>query len=234
MSGLSEKEGLQLVSDLVDELTSAFKSLAGKKHEGTFDTYRFYSAKHLHRAADGFVYLRRSGRVDASKFLVRPAIETALRLQAVQKQPDLLYRIAFSEHCQDRKLLRPAAKVVKADFQSAPIHQLWKQFKEAFKKKFPKIKAVDKEINVIEIAQKGGLGRFYDSHYRTYCQYTHGSLRASTGYLDEATDSADHRTMALCVCVALSAVTSIGAEAPNAAKLFERVRQEDPEGTKQI
>src|SRR5260370_18524854 len=109
MSGKSEEEGLKLVSDFVDEITNAFKSLVGKKHEGTFDTYRFYSSKHLHRATDGFVYLRRSGRIDASKFLVRPAIEIALRLQAVRKQPDLLYRIAFSEHCQDKKLLRPAA-----------------------------------------------------------------------------------------------------------------------------
>jgi hypothetical protein len=93
-----EQESLKLVSDLVDEITSAFTSLAGKTHNGTFDSYRFYSAKHLHRAADGFVFLRQAGRVDASKFLVRPAIEIALRLQAVQKQPDLLYRIAFSEH----------------------------------------------------------------------------------------------------------------------------------------
>ena len=31
---MSEEEGLKLVSDLVDEVTNAFKSLVGKKHEG--------------------------------------------------------------------------------------------------------------------------------------------------------------------------------------------------------
>jgi len=227
MNAMSEEEGLKLVSDLFDEVTNAFKSLAGKKHEGTFDTYRFYSAKHLHRAADGFVFLRRAKRVDASKFLVRPVIEIALRLQAVRKHPDLLYRIAFSEHCQDKKLLRPASEVVKADYESAPIHQLWQQFTEAFKKKFPAIQTVDEEISVIEIAQKGGLQRFYDSHYRTYCQYNHGTLRASTGYLDEATDFADNATMALCVSVALEALISLGAESPNADNLFGRLRKED-------
>jgi len=46
---------------------------------------------------------------------------------------------------------------VKADYESAPIHQLWQQFTEAFKKKFPAIQTVDEEISVIEIAQKGGL-----------------------------------------------------------------------------
>jgi hypothetical protein len=68
-SAPEEQEGLKLVSDLVDEVTNAFKSLVGKKHEGTFDTYRFYSAKHLHRAADGFVFLRRAGRITRRNFL---------------------------------------------------------------------------------------------------------------------------------------------------------------------
>ena len=116
---------------------------------------------------------------------------------------------------------------MKADYESAPIHQLWQQFTDAFKKKFPAIQAVDEEIKIIEIAEKAGLQRFYDSHYRTYCQYTHGTLRASTGYLDDATDFADNPTMALCVFVALDALRSLGAEAPNADKLLARLRKED-------
>ncbi len=34
MNAMSEEEGLKLVSDLVDEVTNALKSLVGKKHEG--------------------------------------------------------------------------------------------------------------------------------------------------------------------------------------------------------
>lgn len=228
-SNSAEQESLELVSDLVAEITNALNSLAGKKYEGTVEAYRFYSAKHIHRAADGFVFLRKSGRIDASKFLVRPAIEVALRLQAVRKQPDLLYRIAFSEHCQDKRLLRPAAKFANADYDQAPIHHLWKKFADWFKDKFPSLQAVDQEITVIEIAEKAGLGRFYDSHYRTYCQYTHGAFRASAGYLDDVTDAVDNRTMAVCAFVALDTLISIGAESPNCNGLFERLSRDNQE-----
>src|SRR5438093_3125023 len=104
----AEQESLALLVDFIEEITRALKSLGGKKHNGLFDNYRFWSSKHLHRAADGFVFLRRSGRADASKFLIRPAIEIVLRLQAVKKHPDLLYRIAFSEHCQENRFLLAA------------------------------------------------------------------------------------------------------------------------------
>src|SRR5262245_8812326 len=104
-----EQESLDLLAAFVAEITEALSSLDGKKHNWLFDNYRFWSSKHLHRAADGFAFLRRAGRADASKFLIRPAIETVLRLQAVKKHPDLLYRIAFSEHCQDERFLRAAA-----------------------------------------------------------------------------------------------------------------------------
>jgi uncharacterized protein DUF5677 len=228
-SNSTEQESLELVSDLVAENTNALNSLAGKKYEGTVEAYRFYSAKHIHRAADGFAFLRKSGRIDASKFLVRPAIEVALRLQAVRKQPDLLYRIAFSEHCQDKRLLRPAAKFANADYDQAPIHHLWKKFADWFKDKFPSLQTVDQEITVIEIAEKAGLGTFYDSHYRTYCQYTHGAFRASAGYLDDVTDAVDNRTMAVCAFVALDTLISIGAESPNCSGLFERLSRDDQE-----
>jgi Family of unknown function (DUF5677) len=228
-SASAEQESLKLVSDLVDELKSAFKSLAGKKYNDTFDAYRFYSAKHLHRAADGFVFLRQGGRVDASKFLVRPAIEIALRLQAVRKQPDLLYRIAFSEHCQDERLLRPAANEANANYDQAPFHQLWKQFTDSFKQKFPTLQALNQEVKIIEIAKKAELQRFYDSHYRTYCQYTHGALRASAGYLDDVTDPTDNGTMAVCAFVALDALLPLGAESPNHNNLFQRLSEDNQE-----
>jgi hypothetical protein len=233
-SASAEQESLKLVSDLVDEIKSAFKSLAGKKYEGTVEAYRFYSAKHIHRAADGFVFLRNSGRIDASKFLVRPTIEVALRLRAVRKQPDLLYRIAFSEHCQDKRLFRPAAKSANGDYDQALVQQDWKRFADWFKNKFPSLQAVDKEIKVFEIAEKAGLGGFYDSHYRTYCQYTHGTFRASAGYLDDVTDAADNRTMAVCAFVALDTLISIGAESPNCKSLFERLSRDDQEAKEEL
>lgn len=126
-SASAEQESLTLVADLVGEVTGALNSLGDKKHNGLFDNYRFWSSKHLHRAADGFVFLRRSGRVDASKFVIRPAIEIVFRLKAVKAHPDLLYRIAFSEHCRDEQFLRAAAEHSK---QPTTAHRVRKDGKD--------------------------------------------------------------------------------------------------------
>jgi hypothetical protein len=74
-SAEAEEESLKLVDDFNDELKHALDSLGGTKPSGLLDTYRFWSSKHLQRAVAGFAFLRRSGRVDGSKFLVRPALE---------------------------------------------------------------------------------------------------------------------------------------------------------------
>ena len=86
-SAEAEEESLKLVDDFNDELKHALDLLGGTKPSGLLDTYRFWSSKHLQRAVDGFAFLRRSGRVDGSKFLVRPALEMAFRLEAVRKHP---------------------------------------------------------------------------------------------------------------------------------------------------
>ena len=97
-SAEAEEESLKLLEDFVAELSHALDSLGNTKPNTLLDKYRFWSAKHLQRAVNAFVYLRRSGRLDGSKFLVRPALEMAFRLEAARQHPDLFYRIAHSEH----------------------------------------------------------------------------------------------------------------------------------------
>ncbi len=88
-SNSAEEKSLKLVEDFVGALTHALDSLGGKKPNTILDNYRFWSSKHLQRAVEGFAFLRRSERVDSSKFLVRPAIEMLIRLEAATKHPDL-------------------------------------------------------------------------------------------------------------------------------------------------
>src|SRR6266446_4799251 len=106
----AEEKSLKLVEEFDEELRNALDSLGDKNP--TPDTiltrYLFWSSKHLQRAVNAFAFLRRSGRVDASKFLVRPAIEMMIRLEAARQHPDLFYRIAHSEYVQDKHLLRIA------------------------------------------------------------------------------------------------------------------------------
>ena len=61
-SSYAEEESLKLVEAIVAEITHALDSLGLKKHKGLFDGYRFWSSKHLHRAADAFAFLRRPTR----------------------------------------------------------------------------------------------------------------------------------------------------------------------------
>ncbi len=224
-SASAEQESLTLVDDLVGEITCALDSLGEKKHNGLFDDYRFWSAKHLHRAAGGFAFLRRSECVDASKFLIRPAIEIVFRLEAVKKHPDLLYRIAFSEHCRDEQFLRTAAEHSKQSYDDAQGKSRWKRFSDAFTAEFPKTPRVEKKLSIACAAEKAGMKPVYDGDYRTYSQYAHGALRASAGGLDEATNPHDNPAMALCAFVALDTLVSLGAESPNRDRLLQRLSE---------
>ncbi len=116
----AEEKSLKLVEEFDEELRNALDSLGDKNP--TPDTiltrYLFWSSKHLQRAVNAFAFLRRSGRVDASKFLVRPAIEMMIRLEAARQHPDLFYRIAHSEYVQDKHLLRIAGDDAKLQAQA--------------------------------------------------------------------------------------------------------------------
>jgi hypothetical protein len=105
MEGVNERQSLQLVADIQREIAEGFNTLGGKPHRGLEYQFPFYSASHINRAIEGYVLLRQQLRLDASRLLIRPAIEAAIKILAVRNEPALLYRIAYSEHLEDRKLL---------------------------------------------------------------------------------------------------------------------------------
>jgi len=225
-SAEAEEKSLKLVEDFNNELRDALDSLEGKK-VGLLDTYRFWSSKHLQRGVDGFAFLRRSGRVDGSKFLVRPAIEMMIRLEAARQHPALFYRIAHSEYLQDKHLLRIAGDDPKLQAQN---DKNWEEFKNAFVKEFPTVPIpnVDDRLTIEHLAAKAGLTPFYNSHYRIYCRYTHGALHASTGNIDKATDRADNQIMAVTALVALDNLISLGAKSSNRDRLAQRLEDITP------
>jgi Family of unknown function (DUF5677) len=217
-SAEAEVQSLKLVVDFNTELIQAQDSLDDKQVIGLVDRYRLWSSKHLQRAVDGFAFLRRSGRVDGSKFLVRPAIEMAFRLQAARLHPDLYYRIAHEEHRQNKHLMQGEPQLL------AQIEKNWDQFKNAFVKEFPTALIVDDKLTIECIAEKADMKSYYDSHYRIYCRYTHGALQASTGHIDKATDPADNQIMAVCALVALDNLISLGVNPSNRDRLAQRLK----------
>jgi Family of unknown function (DUF5677) len=223
-SAEAEEESLKLVEDFVDELSGALNSLGGVKPVMIVDTYRFRSAKHLHRAVAGFAFLRRPGLVDSSKFLVRPALEMAFKLQAVRLHPEMFFRIAHEERRQDRHLMQGQPELQEESDKN------WERFKAAFAKDYPAIPIPNlcdrcDRLSIARVAEKAEMKPYYDSHYRIYSRYTHGALQASAGNIDEVTNPADNPTMAICGLVALDNLISFGAKSANHDTLVERLER---------
>jgi hypothetical protein len=219
-----EEKSLTLVDDFVSEISHAQYSLVDKKPNGLVRKYQFWSCNHLHTAARGFALLRRSELVDASKFLIRPAIEMAFRLEAIRKHPDLFYRIAFSEHLREKQLLQVAAERGQTNSTIArSVEAKWKRFSEAFMAEFPNVPTVDKKLSIECTAEKAGMKSVYDDHYRIYSLYTHGALFANIGYLDDATDPRDNQAIAVCALIPLDTLISLGAESSNRDQLVRRL-----------
>jgi len=218
-----EAEVLNLLSDLEGELAAALNSLGGKVPKAITDRYYLEIGTYIHRAADGYLVLRNKGRIDASKLLIRPAIEATIRVQALRKKPEIFYQIAYSERLEDHKWLRPAAEKAGMPYDKDPDPPGWNEFEKAFQAEFPSVPLNRTKLPLRDAAVIAGLGAYYDSHYRLYCQYAHAALRAMGGHSDDITDPEDTRTMILCAFAALGGLMAIGAESLNADSLHARV-----------
>lgn len=227
MTPSPESKALELLVDLQVELKNALDSLGGKPSHGLLDNYRLYVGAHVNRAADGFLYLRKARRIDSSKLLIRPAIEAVIKLVAITKKPELLYQIAYSETISDRKWLKAVSASSGQPFDEKADERRWEDFKKKYKGQFPGHPLVETNLTLFDAAKEAGLAGYYDSHYRTYCKYTHATLRAVGGSLNELSDSEDCRTMALCVFAALDDLERMGAMCPNVLALRDRLARLD-------
>ena len=218
----SELESLKLLSDMQAELRDALNELGGRHGDGLLEHYPFYTAAHINRAVEDYVYLRESGRVEASKHLVRTAIEAFIRLQCVRRRPELLFRIAFTDFNEDKKWARSVtgqdvAKAIRA------IEVKWAAFVQAYRTKYPEHSLTEEELPLRRAAEYAGMEGYYDSHYRLYCRFTHAAFQASIGDLS-GFEPEDNRTMTVCALAAVEALAALGASAPNLASLNQRIR----------
>jgi hypothetical protein len=226
MSGnLPEEISLNLLQEIQAELAGALGSLAGQQAEGLVQSYLVYSASAVNRATEGYLHLRRSGRIEASKLLIRTTLEVLFRIRAVQAKPELMFRIAFTEFQDDKKWIR---SLNQRDVERATrtIAETWVEFKKVYQSAYPKHSCEERELTLREAAEAAGLDPCYNSFYRLYCRFTHGAFRATTGYLNEF-ENRDTRLMALCACAAIESIESAGASAPNLEILKQRLFQDE-------
>jgi len=168
----------------------------------------------------GFIYLRKVVGLEESRFLVRPAIELMLKQKAITVRPDLIYRLGRTETRSDRAWLIGLAKQAGATFDEKAFDAQLQRFKDDCLKLFPSGDFSDSRLTIEELANViDGGAAYYNSHYRTYCKFTHATLRAIIGSLDEVAKDEDNPTMIWCVLTAVETLVSIGGLASNLDQL---------------
>ena len=218
----SEVVAMALLSELSPAISVALDSLGGKMTNGVEDLYYLYASSHINTAVDAFILLRREHRIDGARLLVRPAIEAMLRLQAVRVKTYLLYRVLLREALEADKWLGSVARRHGVAYTHVCDRDEWQAFKDRCIAQFGADKLQDVPLSSYEAAVEIGVQAYYDSHYRGYCQYTHGAFEAVSGSLDELTDPEDTRVMLHGAMIALEALSDIGAECPGIASFRER------------
>ncbi|HEY2800016.1 MAG TPA: DUF5677 domain-containing protein [Chthoniobacterales bacterium] len=218
----SEVVAMTLLSELQPALAVALDSLGGRMTKGVEDLYYLYASSHINTAVDAFILLRREHRIDGARLTVRPALETMLRLQAVRTKPYLLYRVLLREALEADKWFGSVARRHGVAYTRVCDRDGWQAFKSRCAAQFGPDKLEDAPLNSYGAAAAIGAEAYYDSHYRGYCQYTHGALEAVSGSLDELTDPEDARVMLHSAISALEALVDMGAECPGIASFRKR------------
>lgn len=217
-----EVVAMALLSELRPAIDAALDSLGGKMTKGVEDLYYLYASRHINTAIDGFILLRREHRIDGARLLVRPALEAMLRLQAVRVKTYLLYRVLLREALEADKWFGGVARRHGVAYTRVCDRDEWQAFKDRCIAQFGADKLEDVPLSSYDAAVEIGVQAYYDSHYRGYCQYTHGALEAVSGSLDELTDPEDTRVMLHGAMIALEALADIGAEFSGIESFRER------------
>lgn len=213
-----EVQFLEFLKELQTILVNALNSLGGKKPSDFGSSYLGRVAVTVNRTSDGYLWLRESGRMDASKFLIRPALEAVFCGTAAMMNKEFLFRKAYSEWEEDKKLF--ATDAISRNEADDCLERLKRKFQE----NAPDYPVKCKTIKVREIAEMAGLSLAYDEHYRIYCRFTHSAMRSVSGNLNQVTDSKDTHVIVWCVLMMLNQLKQYTpADIPNLMPFNEKL-----------
>jgi len=197
---VAEAESLELVRKVLSELVTCLEALRGTSWQDPAERYRWLNAKHVRIALDGYLHLRQSGGIDASRLIIRTAVEAFLRLRSVQFHPEVLYRITYGEHLDQVAWVNATSGNPQSAAVQAQVDRLEQDYQSAMQSMsavIPQPPDAAKRIRIEQLARLANIPGFYDFNYRLYCRYTHANVAALLGDLDD-TSPLDNRTMALC------------------------------------
>ena len=105
---------------------------------------------------------------------------------SAEKEPGFLFRKLYTEWQEEQARMfrnNPAA--------IADTDRVLHDMEAAAKKARPGLPTERKKVNMAYTAKVAGQSVTYESTYRTYCKFTHCTMQAVQGHLDEATDALD-------------------------------------------
>ena len=153
-----------------------------------------HSAVFIVGAAEGFMVLREKQLFPASKVLIRPILESLLWSAIIVRKRGVLFQKAYTEWEEERKL-RPAEEEAEA---KAALQDMIQTFKDE-ESDYP---ILCKKVRLWEeapILKMPDLRKIYG----TYCNFTHATMHAAQGHLDDVTTPQDTIFVAWCVLMTL-------------------------------
>jgi hypothetical protein len=193
-----EIELLKILKELQPLLTAALDSLGNEKRLTQESRYLGWAAKSVDFATDSYILLREAGRIHGSKILIRPILETVMAAGAVANGKGILFQKYYTEITKaNKKFSKNAAHQAKAKKELEELKRIFLREDSTYPIKC-------QELKISEIAKAAKLpDAFYEVGYSTYCEFTHGSLRAVNGKLNDATDPIDTSTVISCFIIVL-------------------------------
>ncbi len=194
-----DAEAVTLLKRVQVILADALDSLAGKVTEAEA-SYLVWAAAHINKTVGGYVVLRESRLLHASKLLVRPVLESTFYACAVLQERGFLPQKAYSEFLEEAKI------AATSDTERAALKQgAKKEFDRllaamtALQPDYPQVEC--KKVGVEDAAKAADLMQAYQFDFRLYCQFMHGALRAASGDLDLLTDRRDTALVIWCALI---------------------------------
>jgi hypothetical protein len=176
---------LGLLRELQIVLSNAINSLEIKSIKSPEGRYLTWAAVTINQTARGFIVLRETRNIEASKLLIRPIMEALLSATAVMKVHGFLFRKLYTELMEEKKLPRPKPTTkVEVDIVLAGYKKLFKGFD-------PNYPFKENKVSIKDAAEAAQMLPLYEVVYRTYCNFTHGAMLAATGQLNQATNDLD-------------------------------------------
>jgi Family of unknown function (DUF5677) len=189
-----DSEAIALLEEVQGCLAAGLDSFPQGMETAGAVSYLIWSACHINKIAAGYISLRKSGLLHASKILVRPVIESTFSAKGALCSRDFFINKAYTESLEVARFEAPKGQSRKETADLA---------KSNFSKIAPKGTATShlKTVTIRESAEKACLVKVYNYDYKLYCQFTHGALGAMSGDLNATTDKRDTPLLIFCILI---------------------------------